>query len=400
SSRAHDSSDSSIRSLSDADGADSRAGASASVPEEISGVAQGGRSRDDNEDDARSYSMSFDDSVTDEESFRQVLPSESHRKEAKQQEMHNASLSHDVSSSHLTPYGDLSSLFVGEENFSKFTAEMVRQIMKEEEYRAQHQAALLSLREKALREKAKAELAWLQQRKKKPRDKRADDVYPNFEKREKRIRRNLQEQQAEIRRLQEANKMASQERQMLLQQHEEIARIKETTNQTLSKLKVESPTKGRLARPSEVHTEDEVEEESEAGENVKDSKSDSEMYKDVSPTKKSKGDKKTIEKQRKIRLDQKYMTAREQKLYERKKQAEELLEWKKRLDAEEAKIYQLEKQAMDAWGEARDRKDKNKDRDKDRKASPSKPAPGTTRRAVPTVPAAATADDVSTAAIS
>ena len=44
-----------------------------------------------------------------------------------------------VSSSHLTPYGDLSSLFVGEENFSKFTAEMVRQIMKEEEYRAQHQ---------------------------------------------------------------------------------------------------------------------------------------------------------------------------------------------------------------------------------------------------------------------
>ena len=60
------------------------------------------------------------------------------------------------------------------------------------------QAALLSLREKALREKAKAELAWLQQRKKKPRDKRADDVFPNFEKREKRIRKNLQEQQVKF----------------------------------------------------------------------------------------------------------------------------------------------------------------------------------------------------------
>ena len=57
------------------------------------------------------------------------------------------------------------------------------------------------------------------------------------------------------------------------------------------------------------------------------------------------------------------MTAREQKLYERKKQAEELLEWKKRLDAEEAKIYQLERQAMDAWGETAtvtDRRDKDK----------------------------------------
>ena len=48
-----------------------------------------------------------------------------------------------------------------------------------------------------------------------------------------------------------------------------------------------------------------MEEESEAGENVKDSKSDSEMYKDVSPSKKSKGDKKAVEKQRKLRLDQK-----------------------------------------------------------------------------------------------
>ncbi|GFR60073.1 centrosome-associated protein 350 [Elysia marginata] len=404
----NESSDSSIRSLSDADAADSRAGASASVPEEISrAMGEGRRDDDDDDDDARSYSMSFDESVTDEESFRQVLPSESHRKEVKQQEMHNASLSHDVSSTHLTPYGDLSSLFVGEENFSKFTAEMVRQIMKEEEYRAQHQAALLSLREKALREKAKAELAWLQQRKKKPRDKRADDVYPNFEKREKRIRKNFQEQQAEIRRLQEANKMASQERQMLLQQHEEIARIKENTNNTLNKLKAESPVKGRLARPVEVHTEDEVEEESEAGENVKDSKSDSEMYKDVSPSKKSKGDKKAIEKQRKLRLDQKYMTAREQKLYERKKQAEELLEWKKRLDAEEAKIYQLERQAMDAWGETTKDKDrKDKDTDKAKKAavpaasSPNKPAvTGVSRRGV-SAAAAATADDVSTAAIS
>lgn len=57
------------------------------------------------------------------------------------------------------------------------------------------QAALLSLREKALKEKAKTELAWLQQLKQKPHNKAADDVYPNLEKREKKIKKNLQKQQ-------------------------------------------------------------------------------------------------------------------------------------------------------------------------------------------------------------
>lgn len=60
------------------------------------------------------------------------------------------------------------------------------------------QAALLSLREKALREKAKAELAWLDQLKQQPRDKRADDMFPNLEKKEKTIRKNLQVQQVRL----------------------------------------------------------------------------------------------------------------------------------------------------------------------------------------------------------
>ena len=58
-----------------------------------------------------------------------------------------------------------------------------------------------------------------------------------------------------------------------------------------------------------------MEEESEAGENVKDSKSDSEMYKDVSPSKKSKGDKKAVEKQRKLRLDQKWANLTQKLLF-------------------------------------------------------------------------------------
>lgn len=45
------------------------------------------------------------------------------------------------------------------------------------------------------------------------------------------------------------------------------------------------------------------------------------------------------------------MTAREHKLHERQKQAKELLEWKKRLDAEEERVFKLEKRAIEAWEE-------------------------------------------------
>lgn len=44
--------------------------------------------------------------------------------------------------------------------------DMVRQYMKEEEVRAQHQSSLLQLRQRALKEKTRAELAWLEHLKK------------------------------------------------------------------------------------------------------------------------------------------------------------------------------------------------------------------------------------------
>ena len=49
----------------------------------------------------------------------------------------------------------------GEESFCDFVSRMVRQYTLEEETRAQHQQALLKLREKALQEKNKLEMQWL-----------------------------------------------------------------------------------------------------------------------------------------------------------------------------------------------------------------------------------------------
>ena len=71
---------------------------------------------------------------------------------------------------------------------------MVRH-MKEEEARSKHQAALLKLREKALKEKTKAEMAWLDLQKKSLRDKGADDVMPSLRKRQRGILMKLQAEQ-------------------------------------------------------------------------------------------------------------------------------------------------------------------------------------------------------------
>lgn len=68
----YDDTDSSIKTASDLDADVHDGSKAASIAEEIH--------RED-----ESYSMSFDESFTDEESFRQVLPSESHLKEMRRQ---------------------------------------------------------------------------------------------------------------------------------------------------------------------------------------------------------------------------------------------------------------------------------------------------------------------------
>ena len=84
--------------------------------------------------------------------------------------------------------------FSAEDSFSKFTAEMVR-LMKEEEVRAKHQEALLHLREKALKEKTRAEMSWLELQKKRLRDKGSDDVMPSIRKRQRGVLMRLQAEQ-------------------------------------------------------------------------------------------------------------------------------------------------------------------------------------------------------------
>ncbi|XP_042190890.1 centrosome-associated protein 350 [Callorhinchus milii] len=366
---------------------------------------------------ATEYSLKFDESMTEDEieekSFRSLLPSESHRRfnmERKRSRQVDSDEDATRDKSTLTAVKhELSMPFSGgQDSFSKFTMEMVRQYMKEEEMRAQHQVSLLKLREKALKEKTKAELAWLEHQRKRLRDKGEDDKMPPIRKRQRGLLLRLQQEQAEIKRLQEANKAARKERQLILKQQEEIQRMRQTTIKLQEKLK--SAGEGKL----ELRSTEPMEEDSISKRSPTSSPFQTDMEsRSPSPVSASGSETSSImQKLKKMRshMDEKhcspvhcffsvftshhwaslsvcfpnlhpkfqlyiynqlvrFLTKREQKLMHRRRHAEELLEWKHRLDAEEAEIRRMEKQALAAW-------DKELLRQKTAKRESSERSPG------------------------
>ncbi|XP_069088183.1 centrosome-associated protein 350 [Pleurodeles waltl] len=302
---------------------------------------------------ATEYSLKFDESMTEDEieekSFRSLLPSESHRRfnlEKKRGIRDDSDEEASPQKSALTSVKDLSLPFSeGQDSFSKFTMEMVRQYMKEEEMRAAHQSSLLRLRQRALKEKTKAELAWLEHQKRRLRDKGEDDKMPPIRKRQRGLLLRLQQEQAEIKRLQDASKAARKERQLILKQQEEIEHIRQTTLKLQEKLKsagegtqdLSSEPDLRLSSPSSpVRTDQQSRSPSPVS--ISGSETSSIMQK--------------LKKMR-SRMDEKFLTKREQKLMQRRQHAEELLQWKRRLDAEEAEIRRIEKQALVVWDRER-----------------------------------------------
>ncbi|KAK2543281.1 Cep350 [Columba livia] len=298
---------------------------------------------------ATEYSLKFDESMTEDEieekSFRSLLPSESHRRNNLEKKRVNRDDSDEEVSPEKTALSSIKELSMpfsgGQDSFSKFTMEMVRQYMKEEEMRAAHQSSLLRLREKALKEKTKAELAWLEHQKKHLRDKGEDDKMPPIRKRQRGLLLRLQQEKAEIKRLQEANKAARKERQLILKQQVEIERIRQTTMKLQEKLK--SAGENKL----ELHSEDDIKQSNGSSPLPTDAETRSPSPISISSSETSS----IMQKLKKMRsrMDEKFLTKREQKLMQRRQHAEELLEWKRRLDAEEAEVRRIEKQALAAW---------------------------------------------------
>ncbi|XP_008293639.1 centrosome-associated protein 350 isoform X1 [Stegastes partitus] len=363
---------------------------------------------------ATEYSLKFDESMTEDEieerSFRSLLPSEAHRRGTLEKKSRHHEESEDDGANHNTTLVSASGLHNslkdvnitfsgGQESFSQFTMDMVRQYMKDEEVRLQHQSSLLHLRQKALKEKTRTELAWLEHQKKRLRDKGEDDKMPPIRKKQRGLLMKLQQEQAEIKRLQEANKAARKERQLLLKQQEEIERMRNSTLRLKERLKCaggeappETPVselpESEPASPSMRHPDD---------------------VRSPSPSLSISGSETSsiMQKLKKMRshMDEKhcspvhyflsvftahhwaslsvclpnlhpkfqlfiynqlvrFLTKREQQLMQRRHHAEELLQWKQRLDQEEAEVRRMEKEALAVW-------DQNTPRDKDLKMSES-----------------------------
>ncbi|XP_076821465.1 centrosome-associated protein 350-like isoform X2 [Clavelina lepadiformis] len=317
----------------------------------------------------------FDDTLTEDEimelSQRAIIPSESYRRFQRRKSplftSSHFSLDHsDVSISsddtgpnyakgHPPTFDESKtksiSLFGDSEfsSFSRFMKDHVRQYMLEQEVRSQHQSAMLRLREKAIKEKTQAELAWLELKKRQVRNKGEDDKMPPLKKKKRAILLRLQVETEEIKKLRAANKAASQDRELMLLQQQDINRIMLSTQQIKEKLKgqdvnsgSEIPQKPALAHPvPSTATQSkssvaafELDELSESDLNLSNTTASRFMVK----LKKAMGG-----------LDDRRLTAREKALLKRKKEAERLLEWKRKLDKEEEKVFDIEQQALSAW---------------------------------------------------
>nr|CAB3229991.1 centrosome-associated protein 350 [Phallusia mammillata] len=327
-------------------------------------------------------SVTFDESVTEDEiaeiSRRAILPSESHRrmqrrkspsikppKEVDLYDHSNLSVSSDDTLPSQAGKGRLSGLeesFSGPTSlfgdsdigsFSTFLNATVQQYMLEQEVRVRHQSVMLKLREKAIKEKTQAELAWLEQQKQHVRRKGEDDKMPPIKKKKRAILLRLQVETEEIKKLRAANKAALQDRELIMKQHKDISRIMHSTQQIKEKLKSGSSakagadSKGKVSLSPDPH----ITSSTPVPQPV-DSASVSEDESSIPNS-----DMDTSASNRLLRhlklvsggLDDRRLTYREKGLLKRKKDAERLLEWKRKLDEEEQKVIDIEKKAISAW---------------------------------------------------
>ncbi|XP_014798226.1 PREDICTED: centrosome-associated protein 350-like [Calidris pugnax] len=124
----------------------------------------------------------------------------------------------------------------GSSTFCCFSLAMVEQCLRGEELRARHQAALLKLRKKALQEKARAELAWLDHQKRCLENLQDGEGASAMAAKQCQILTELKQEQAEIQHLQNIYRAAHQERKLLLKQQREILMMRHSTAQLQEKL--------------------------------------------------------------------------------------------------------------------------------------------------------------------
>ncbi|NWZ01313.1 CE350 protein, partial [Loxia curvirostra] len=121
--------------------------------------------------------------------------------------------------------------FGGSSTFHGSSLAVVEQCLRAEELRARHQAVLLQLRRKALRERARAELAWLGHRRRVLENLKDSTGASAMAAKQHKILMELKREQAEIQHLKNIHRAAHQERKLLLKQQREILMMHHSTAQ-------------------------------------------------------------------------------------------------------------------------------------------------------------------------
>ncbi|NXI62201.1 CE350 protein, partial [Anseranas semipalmata] len=120
--------------------------------------------------------------------------------------------------------------------FCHFSLAMAEQCLRGEELRARHQAALLKLRRKALRARARAELAWLGHQRRCLENLQDSKGASAVAEQQRKIVTELEQEQVEIQHLQNIYRAAHQERKLLLKQQKEILMMRHSTAQLQEEL--------------------------------------------------------------------------------------------------------------------------------------------------------------------
>ncbi|NXU33735.1 CE350 protein, partial [Drymodes brunneopygia] len=113
---------------------------------------------------------------------------------------------------------------------------VVEQCLRGEELWAQHQAVLLRLRRKALRERARARLAWLGHHRRVLENLQDSTGASAVAAKQHKILLELKREQAEIQHLKSVHRAAHRERKLLLKQQREILMMQHSTAQLQEKL--------------------------------------------------------------------------------------------------------------------------------------------------------------------
>ncbi|XP_075230265.1 uncharacterized protein LOC142329480 [Lycorma delicatula] len=127
--------------------------------------------------------------------------------------------------------------FTNQRSVAKYSILIFDQLIKEQKLRSEQQKAAFKLREKALRDRVKAEFTLLEVQRRTLREKGLDDQAKNIKKKQRGLLLKWKQNQDEIVRQRSAEELTSKERIMMLLQQQNLVKMQMSTKNTLRKIK-------------------------------------------------------------------------------------------------------------------------------------------------------------------